>query len=402
MKEIIIVMTTLGMGGAEKSLISMLNSVSPIFLTKNDIKVDLLVTESDSPLLKDIPKYVNIISAPRLFSLFSSSKKKALEKSRVKIDVYVLKLLWSIMGKAFYKNLSSNEAYWAANRCFIPRLKKRYDLCLAYMNGTATYYAIDKVQADKKVVWIHNDYEKLGYTNSFQRHFFDVADKIVTISNLCLESIVRNFSNLKSKVIVLENISNRTIIRNKANEFYPDEYGDISGIKILSVGRLNKQKGFDIGIEVAQQLKLRGIQFNWFIIGEGEERKNLQMKINNANLSREVFLLGLRDNPYPYINGCDIFFQPSRYEGKSITLDEAMILTKPIVVSDYDTVVDSVVDNVTGLISKIDSESFAKNIIRLIDDINLASCLSENLKKMINGNEKEIEKYYNLILECIN
>ncbi|MFT4146054.1 MAG: glycosyltransferase [Mobilitalea sp.] len=402
MKEIIIVMTTLGMGGAEKSLISMLNSVSPIFLIKNDIKVDLLVTESDSPLLKDIPKYVNIISTPRLFSLFSSSKKKALEKSRVKIDVYVLKFLWSIMGKSFYKNLSPNEAYWAANRCFIPRLKKRYDLCLAYMNGTATYYAIDKVQANKKVVWIHNDYEKLGYTNSFQRHFFDVAYKIVTISNLCLESIVRNFNNLKNKVIVLENISNRIIIRNKANEFYPNEYGDISGTKIISVGRLNRQKGFDIGIEVAQQLKLRGVQFKWFIIGEGEERQNLQLKIDKANLSREVILLGLRDNPYPYINGCDIFFQPSRYEGKSITLDEAMILAKPIVVSDYDTVMDSIVDNVTGLISKIDSESFAKNIIRLIDDNNLSSCLSENLQKMMNGNEKEIEKYYNLILECIN
>ncbi|MDF2609788.1 MAG: glycosyl transferase group 1 family protein [Lachnospiraceae bacterium] len=402
MKEIIIVMTTLGMGGAEKSLISMLNSVSPIFLTKNDIKVDLLVTESDSPLLKDIPKYVNIISAPRLFSLFSSSKKKALEKSRVKIDVYVLKLLWSIMGKFFYKNLSSNEAYWAANRCFIPKLKKRYDLCLAYMNGTATYYAIDKVQAGKKVVWVHNDYEKLGYTDSFQRHFFDVAYKIVTISNLCLESIVRHFSNYKNKAIILENISNRTIILNKAKEFYPHEFGDISGTKILSVGRLNKQKGFDIGVEVALQLKLRGVQFKWFIIGEGEERQNLQRKIDKENLSREVFLLGLRDNPYPYINGCDIFFQPSRYEGKSITLDEAMILAKPIVVSDYDTVADSIIDSVTGLISKLNSESFAKNINRLIDDNNLASCLSENLKKIMNGNEKEIEKYYDLILDCIN
>ena len=146
------ILCTLSMGGAEKSLISMLNTIDTHFLKKNDISIDLLVADTSGVFYKQIPLYVNKIQCPYLFRVLASRKESAIKRSKLTIDVYVLKALWKFFSVALKEQLFEMEKYWKANKKFIPKLKGKYDVCLAYMNGMTTYYAIDKVKAKKKFV----------------------------------------------------------------------------------------------------------------------------------------------------------------------------------------------------------------------------------------------------------
>lgn len=398
MKRVLIVMCTLFMGGAEKSLISMLNTIDIEFLKKNNISIDLLVADTSGVFYKQIPEYINIIKCPYLFSVLASQKKSAIRRSKIKIDVYVLKSLWKFSSVLLKEQLFDMEKYWKANRKLIPKLNREYDVCLAYMNGMTTYYAMDKVNAKKKFIWVHNDYNKLKCTDDFNKEYFEKADGIITISQICVNSLVEHFPKIKEKIQLIENISPFSYIRKRADEFFPDEYVDDKKTRIISIGRLNEQKGFDIGIEAIKILFDNGYKFNWYIIGEGEEKDKLEHMLAKEELKNVVHMLGVKENPYPYIKHADIFFQPSRFEGKSITLDEAKILAKPIVVSNYETVYDSIENGINGLICDLNSKDLADGIARLIDDKELALSFQKTLESSESGNDSEIKKYYSLML----
>lgn len=167
----------------------------------------------------------------------------------------------------------------------------------------------------------------------------------------------------------------------------PTEY--INKINILvSIGRLNAQKGFDLAIKAAYKMKKDGLNYSWFIIGEGELEQDLRNQIDELGLNENVYLLGLRKNPYPYIQYADIFIQPSRFEGKSIVLDEAKILGKPIVATNYDTVYDSITNGVNGTICEFDENSLGDAIVTLLENKDIRYRYSTNLEKEI---ESDIE-----------
>ena len=169
-------------------------------------------------------------------------------------------------------------------------------------------------------------------------------------------------------------------------------------MNLLSVGRLGEQKGFDLAIKSAKVLKDRGVNFIWIILGEGPDRKKLQEQIDADDLNNNVKMIGIRSNPYVYIKKCDIFVQTSRFEGKSIVLDEAKIFCKPIVVTNYPTVGDSIVDGQNGLIVEMDECSIADGIQRLLENTTLAESFVSELRKA-EGNEKELNRYIGNMLD---
>ena len=205
-------MSTLGMGGAEKSLISMLNTIDPAFLNENGISIDILIADTTGVLYRQIPSYIRIIHCPWLFKILASPKENALKNSRSKVGTLVLKAFWKFSSLMIHEPLYEIEKYWKANKTFIPRLKGEYDVCLAYMNGLTTYYAIDKVTANKKYVWVHTDYNKLMCSDGFNKAYFEKADGIITISQKCAENIVEHFPQLKGKIQVIENISSGELV----------------------------------------------------------------------------------------------------------------------------------------------------------------------------------------------
>ena len=388
----LIVINNLGCGGAQKSLISLLNEI-----TMQQMEIDLLVLNQKDVFFDQIPAWINQLDPVSEISAMHSSLGEGFKT--INSGVVCLKM---ILAKCLYK-IGKNSRYdtvqnlWSAWKQFVPMQSKKYDLAISYVDGFSNYYVMDKVIATRKILWVHNEYEKLSYNSEYDRAYFNKADRLVTISERCVESLKKVFPECSSKIRMLYNISSTKMIWQLAEKEYPDEYREKKNI-LVSIGRLNNQKGFDLAIQAAKIIEEKGIEFTWFIIGEGEDEPMLQEQIKNAKLNDRVKLIGIRKNPYPYIRYANVFVQPSRYEGKSIVLDEAKILCKPIVVTNYTTVVDSISNGVNGLIVQLDSNDIANGILELLDS-DTQTKLTTSLKREIVNENLEVSNYIQLFME---
>lgn len=278
----------------------------------------------------------------------------------------------------------------------INNLPGHYDVALAYISGEILYYVSEKVDASKKIVWIHSDYRSMKHPKKYDYPHLKQMDKIVSISKSCVDILEEEFPEFSSKMVVIPNITSSQLLKKMAMEIYPEEYHDNEKI-ILSIGRLTEVKGFDIAIKAAALLKKRNIRFKWFVIGSGELDQKLKKQIHQSQLDDEFILLGAKANPYPYIKNCTIFVQPSRHEGKSVVLDEAKILGKPILVTNYPTVSDQIQKDVEGYIVELNETSIADGIEKMITNSEMMKKFELNLSKKEYGNQDEIIQYYNLI-----
>lgn len=393
MMKILVHIDSLYAGGAEKSLISFLST-----LPNDKYEIDLMLLREGGLFSNMIPKHIRIVEAPlpyRCLGISPLNFKFYIKKN----PILFLRKLYSLYRLKFRKELSLDQTLWRIWNSIINPFPKSYDVAISYLEGLTNYYVIDKVSAKRKIIWIHNEYSKLGYNKVFDYTFFEKADSIVTISELCRKNLINNFPSLESKIHVAENITNPDIVRSMSNEVIDDSFFECKSkdFKILSVGRLSPQKNYSLAIDAAKLLKDKGLNFKWYIIGVGPLKRELENKIRSLSLSNNVILLGLRSNPYSYMKRCDIIVQSSLFEGKSIALDEAKILYKPIVTTSYDTVYDVIEDGKTGLIADMNSSSLAEKIHQLYINKDLRLYLSSSLSKESLGNTSEIKNYIKLI-----
>lgn len=388
--KMLIVINNLLCGGAQKSLISLLNS-----LNEGDLDLDLFVLNQNDMFFDEIPQCVNRLQPVDEIRAMHLPLKGCL-KQNLNIKV-MTKLFFAKISLNIKRDVSLNtvQRLWRAWCKYIPVRKQHYDLAVSYVDGFSNYYVIDKVSADRKILWVHNEYEKLGYNAKFDWTYFEKADDLVTISEECVESLKCVFPEFSNKTHLLYNISSSKMIRAMADRGQPKEYAGKENI-LVSVGRLNEQKGFDLAVRAAANMKRKGLEFTWFIIGEGEQEKDLRKQIADEDLEKNVQLLGLRKNPYPYIQFADVFVQPSRYEGKSIVLDEAKILEKPIVVTNYTTVYDSVTNGINGTITEFDEYKLADAIIEMLSYKHLRDEYSQCLKNENNVENQVVQEYLKL------
>ena len=398
--KVLIVINDLGSGGAQRSLVSFLTCLAE----NNNLKyydIDLLVSNRLGVFKDRIPNGINLLCTDKkLIWMNCPLKSKALRKS-FSVLCLMMKIKWmlTLRYKRKTREYFTGKSLWESWKRYIPDSEKEYDIAISYMDGWPNYYVIEKVRARKKILWIHNEYQKLGYDPNYDLKYYTQCDGIITISERCKSSFLEIFPQFTTKIHVLENISLSNEIHQRAEEFEPEEFIiNKDKWKLVSIGRLSYQKGFDIAINAARELHEKLVPFIWVILGDGPDHEKLASLIKEHKLEKQVFLLGIKDNPYPYISGADVFVQTSRFEGKSIVLDEAKILAKPIVVTKYDTVFDTIEDNRTGIIVEMTAASIANGIIRLLDDSKLRKSLSDNLESNNTGNEKELEKYINIML----
>lgn len=392
-KNILIHIGGLGAGGAEKSLVSFLNT-----LPAEQYNVDLMTLNKGGLFRNLVPEYVNIIEPPFPYNCLGISPTDWKFYSKHN-PIYFFKKIYSLYKLKKQTNLPVGQVLWPIWKNCIKQNQKKYDIAMSYIEGLPNYYVMDKVDAKKKILWIHNEYTKLGYDKEFDKEYFKKADAVVTISELCKNDLVDNFPDLKDKFNILENITNPILIKKMAEEEIKDSAFENrkNTLKLLSIGRLYPQKNYPLAIDAAKIIKDKGIEFKWYIIGEGVLRGEIEKQINALSLQDNITLLGLRSNPYPYIKQCDIIVQSSLFEGKSIAIDEAKILCKPIVATNYPTVYDVISDNKNGLIAEMTPASLAEKIISLYNDKELSEMLSSNLREEAIDNTSEIENYIKLI-----
>ena len=386
MKKVLIVMSTLYNGGAERSLVNFLNE-----LPSERYEIDLLLFKREGMFMKQLPPFVNVLETPKsLKSLYGSVKKAGLLMPTKVVGTAVA----SLLTKNSREKRGFRWKYFYGPR--IPQMEEKYDLAIAYISGEILYYVDEKVKADKKIVWIHNDYVSAMHPKKYDYCHLKNMDKIVSISDSCVDILKQVFPEFSEKIYCLPNLTSSIVLNKRADEFYPQEY-DKNGFNILSIGRLHDQKGFDMAISAATEMKENGYQFKWFVIGSGELKDKLEKQIQQEGVQDCFKLLGARENPYPYIKNCSLFVQPSRYEGKSVVLDEAKILAVPIVATNYPTVGDQLVDGKEGIVVDISSEGLSKGIGDIIDKkIDIKQCVNY-LENNEYGNQQDIQLYYEII-----
>ncbi|WP_195986769.1 glycosyltransferase [Clostridium sp. D53t1_180928_C8] len=395
-KDILFIIPGLGAGGGEKSLINLLSQID-----FDKYNVDLFLLKQDGLFMNFIPKEVNILTMPKDIVIFNEGLTKSIFKylSKGKFKLAYSRLMFCIKNRGNY-NIGKAEQYsWKYLRNAIGYLNKEYDIAIGYLEKTSNYICVDCVQAKKKILWIHNDYRKLNLDKEFDLSYFKKANYLVTVSEEC-ESVLREeFPNQEEKVKLIYNIVSKKSIENLANEALESSKSPNNKINILSIGRLHEQKGFDMAIEACNDLINKGYDICWNVIGAGIEKNKLEEAIQKNNLTGVFNLLGLRNNPYKYLKNCDIYAQPSRYEGKSVAIDEAKILCKPILVTNFSTVYDQIEDYKTGIITEMNFKDISLGLENLINNEKLRKELIKNLSLLHLGNEDEILKFYELIKE---
>lgn len=387
MKHIIFVMPTLRMGGAEKALVSLLKTLDP-----KRVNVDLFLFERGGVLEKEVPSWVKIIQSDpivRDMTLELRNYFGELLRHR-KFSAAITRLRITFLAR-FGKNYFS----WGAIEKYIPSVPGHYDVAVGFLEGFTDFFVIDKVNADKKIGWIHTDMSGKIF-NKQERVYYRKLDMLVTISEQCRTAFINRSEYPEERMHVIENIVLPQEILYKADET-ADEMWDSSKVHIVSVGRLEYLKGMDIAAKTALILKKNGCDFVWHIYGRGLMREEISRYVKQNNLSDCFILEGQRPNPYPYMKKADIIVQPSRREGKSLVLDEAKILGKAIVVTNYPSVTDQITDRKTGIIVETTPEAIADGLELLMTDKRLKSDLEDNCRREPNRSETLIEQFCGLV-----
>lgn len=370
MKKILFVINTMGHAGAETALIELLNRLDGC-----NYELFLYVVMGQGELISRVPPYVRLLNSD--FddrSVLTSAGRRRMVKTVCRAFFrngrltakagYLIKNM-KIMLKN--KTLQLDKLLWRVMSEGAERFGQSFDLAVAWLEGASAYYVSDYVNARKKAAFIHIDYESAGYTKEMDQKCFAGMDRIFAVSDEVREHFIAVYPEYEDKTRVFHNMIDREKIIRLAGEAggFSDEF---TGIRLLTVGRLIWQKAYDVAIDAMKILKDEGFEIKWYVLGEGDQRKNLEKKIAALGLQDDFLLLGMLDNPYPYFRQTDLYVHATRYEGKSIAIQEARILGCAVIASDCNGNREQITNGVDGILCELSPETVAENIAKLCKD----------------------------------
>lgn len=429
-KRIFISMHYMEIGGAEMALVGLLQALD---FTKYD--VDLFLHAHRGEMMQFIPKEVNLLPEIKEYAHIECPMKQALLDGCWGVLFGRLKAKWLTRRYLRKKGVTESAAVlqYVADCVspFLPSLHQfgEYDLAISFLQPHN--YVVEKVRAKKKICWIHTDYTRIDINVEQELPVWDAYDHIISISPDVTKTFLQIFPSLSNKIVEMENILSPEFVRKRSEEFQvefnanvnanPNEFSTLnvhlsskesknvndnnnsSVINLLSVGRFCEAKNYDNVPDICKKINTKLLSLNsklsirWFLIGFGGDEELIRRKIAEAGMQDYVIILGKKSNPYPYIKACDIYVQPSRYEGKSVTVREAQMLCKPVVVTNYPTAKSQIQDAIDGRIVPMDNEGCAQGLTEFIMNTEMQKQITEYLHTNDYGNEAEVEKLYDLI-----
>ena len=394
-------------GGAEISLIGLLQAID---YSRYD--VDLFIHSHQGELMQFIPREVNLLPEISSYAHIERSVKEAILHGEWRIVYGRLRAKYQFAQyqKAVKpKDESAILQYVARNvEPYLPNLYYlgEYNLAISFLHPHN--YVLNKVRAKKKVCWIHTDYSTIDVNAALELPVWEAYDHIMSISEDSSKAFLHVFPTLKNKIVVMENILSPEFVRGRAELISQEEVTkempkEEGVVNLLSIGRFCDAKNYDNVPDICKRINSKlsflnsQLSVKWYIIGYGGDEQLIRQKINEAGMENNVIILGKRSNPYPYIKACDIYVQPSRYEGKSVTVREAQLLCKPVVVTNYPTASSQIQDGVDGRIVPMDNEGCAQGITYFIQDVNQQNDIISYLSAPDYGNKNEVNKLYQMI-----
>lgn len=355
MKKILIVIDSLTGGGAEKVLLDILKKID-----KKKYSIDLFLLYKHGIYIEEIKKYVNNLNG-----------------LKPRNEKYDKNIIFRKCNSLFFKIRN-----WLFLNEYIYKIKKSYDIEIAFLEGQSTQYIANRKSLAKKISWIHIDLQKHRILNKkIERNVYKKINKIICVSKDSKKSVIGLYPEFEKKIKVIYNLIPKKEILDKSKEYIAKN----KKITLLTIGRLNLQKGYDILLKAHKKLIKEGLDYNLKILGEGMLKKEFQEYIVKNNLSKNTELVGFKANPYPYIKNSDVYVMSSRYEGFPLVLCEAIILNKPIIAT-----------KCTGPLEILDNGKYGELVeVENIDE------LANAMKKLI-VDEKLRKKYEKLSIERSN
>ena len=398
MKEkILFVMPSMFIGGAERSLLGLFEAID---YTQYD--VSLFLYRHAGEFLSYIPKQVNLLPPIKEYETFDVPIRSLLFSRRWAFGI--ARLLSKAALKMHCLVSKEKTGVWMSMQYtarylqpLLPPIPGNYDIGIMFLGVAETL--INKAQAKKKLAWCHTDYDTLYPNKKWDLELYEQLDHIVHVSDCCASKMLHFYPSLVKKTLVIENILAARLVLQQANETIFD-MPRVGGEKILlSIGRFSDAKNFDNVPSICKRILASGVAVTWYLIGYGGDEPLIRSKILEFGMERHVILLGKRENPYPYLKACDLYVQPSRYEGKCVTVREAQMLGKPVVITRYATSASQLEDGVDGVIVPMDNEGCAAGIAELLQDPARLMRLIENCRNKDYSNATEVEKLYRLMEE---
>lgn len=368
-KRILFVMNTLGRAGAETALMELLGRL------ETSCEIDLYVLMGQGELVSKLPPGVRLLnksfsdcsvfSAKGRLRMAGMVIKAMLNRATVvRLIPYLCRNIWAMLKKG---RVQTDKLFWRVLSDGGMRISREYDLAVAFLEGGAAYYVADHVKARKKAAFIHIDYEQAGYTRSLDRDCYLQFDALFPIAEEIRDKLLMVYPECADRTQVFHNLINREVILEKSvqGKGFTDGY---TGTRILTVGRLNSQKSYPVAIRAMKLLKDAGCRARWYVLGEGEERRALEHRIAEYGLEEDFVLAGAVENPFPYYRQADLYVHATRYEGKSIAIQEAQILGCAIIASDCTGNREQIIHGSDGILCKLSPEAVKDAILELLAD----------------------------------
>ena len=391
MKKVVFIYPHMLLGGSTTSLLSLMNGMDP-----DEYQIDLQLQTNSGPLFEEIPKHINILPEARKYSGFKG-----------KVIKYLRFLLQGAAVKARLANLKKKKKGFSPDvvvdfiaKSLSKENKNHYDYAIGFLEGWSDRYLAYKVDADKKYAWMHSTFANITDDPAAQLPWMEKVDKIVFVTDACTEDFKEALPEMADKAITVENVTDSDVIR-KRSEAVDESDGaykrfvDADCLKIVTVCRITVNvKGLDRIVNCAQKLRADGVDFLWYIIGDGTDENVLKDLISATNVQDVLIPIGVRFNPYPFIKEADIMCMPSRYEGRPMVITESMILGTPPIVTEYLSAHEQIRSGIDGIVVANDDESIIGAVMKCAENTNEVKKMTDFLLDNEYGNKdyiKEIE-----------
>ena len=383
-KKIAFVANCCIVGGVETALINMLKVIDT---EKYDIS--LFTNFTGNPVVANVPPSIKLID------LDQYNIKDAFSEA---ISNHNYRLILAILRNYAHFRLTPDpfsRTEWLYRH--VDFMSLEYNCVVSYKYGVSTTAIVrNAINANRSLLWVHGELPMLNerYENALCSY-----DKCFCVSDYIRSYFLEHCPSMRDKTEVFHNILDADAIIKKSQEAINDISTDRKYV-FVTVGRLGQDKGQVVIPEVASLLATAGIEFSWYLVGDGPTRHDIENGIQAYHMEDHVYLLGTKENPYPYMRACSIYVQTSTSEGWCLTTQEARILHKPCVVTDIPVMHEQFVDGENGIIATgTDAVALYNGIMRLIDSPELCNRIIENLERTPQDGVMELQKLYDFLDE---
>ncbi|OUS78292.1 glycosyl transferase [Paenibacillus sp. MY03] len=399
MGKVLIASYDMEVGGVERSLAGLLNEFD-----YDRYQVDVMLYRHRGDFMGLLNRRANLLAESPAYATFRSSIMATVRSGKLGLGMarVLAKAVASVTGSRqglTEPGYLQMQLTWKYALPFLPNQLGEYDAAISYL--WPHYYVADKVSAKRKLAWIHTDYSTVETNVEQDLVMWRKFDAIVAVSEACKESFLSKYGELRSRVRVIENIVSLESVRTLAGEIEGTDAEAMladSRFKLLTVARLSHAKGIDQAVQALKLLADRGMRdIVWYVVGYGGDEDSIRELIRQNGLQNSFVLLGKQLNPYPFMAACDLYVQPSRYEGKAVTVTEAQMLGKPVMITRYSTAASQVNDGYDGYIAELSAEGIADGIEHLYRNDGLRAELSEYCRTQNYSCGEQLEQLYELI-----